>query len=148
METNRDYRRHHGYPYAHVPVVGVFGETVTVPLAAVGLLACLGAAYRLGRENRAALLRMAAVAGFFHSFFIYVIYLDKLDVTGAVLWASLLPLSVVSLVLGLPSRQPGDGEEPRPGFAAWFILQELLLIFPAVDIIRRWIRVIVPSRRR
>lgn len=139
--------------------IGIFGEVVIAPLAAVGLLASLVGVYRLGRKNRAVLLRMAAAVGFFHSFFIYAIYLNRLDIVGAVLWASLLPLAVVSLLLGLPSRDSGDGKEPCPesrpsGIArkardiAEVLLGHGALIFPAVDIIRRWIKEIVPGRRR
>lgn len=66
--------------------IGMFGEDVLTPLAAVFLLACLWVVYRLGRKNRDALLRMAAAIGFFHSFFIYTIYLGRLDVIGIILW--------------------------------------------------------------
>lgn len=129
-----------------------FDEAVLTSLVVVSLLACSWAIYRLGRENRAALLRMAAAIGFFHSFFIYTIYINMLDVMGVVVWASLLPLAVISLLLGLPSRQSGNGKEPHPKscpsgaakMGKWFeefCFKEVVLIFAAIDIIRRWIKV-------
>lgn len=131
--------------------VRVFDEESVVYPGCAGVVVGLGAAFYLGRRSWATLLRMSAVLGFFHFFVFYAIYGDRVELMGGMMWLTLLPLAIASLLLGVFWNQSGDGREvqPEPSNTAkkvrWFaefFLGEGALIFPIVSILRKWFRIV------